>query len=111
MSRTLCKPTLEPSAVRGTKLQEDETHSRALKLFWTRTKPHMRMSGGRNELMCAVMSGIPGIAVMSLSETMLPAAWTPASVRAARARETWQEVPQPKYKVVAARETVRLTLL
>jgi hypothetical protein len=33
----------------------------------------------------------PGSSVDSLRETTLPDAWTPASVRAAREKETWAE--------------------
>jgi hypothetical protein len=36
--------------------------------------------------MRAAMSGTPGTSIIILRETTFPAAWTPASVRAARAR-------------------------
>lgn len=37
------------------------------------------------------MSRTPGIVIIILSDTTLPAAWTPASVLAARAKPTWEQ--------------------
>ena len=51
---------------------------------------HIRISGGSSSLMRATKSGTPGLSLMSFMETTFPAAWTPASVLAARPRLTWR---------------------
>lgn len=63
-----------------------KSHVLALKLFCVRIIDHSLIVGGRKELICATRSGTPGTSIMTLMLTTLPAAWTPASVRAARWR-------------------------
>lgn len=46
------------------------------------------ISGGSSSFIRATRSGTPGMALMSFIDTTFPAAWTPASVRAARASLT-----------------------
>ena len=52
------------------------------------TYPQTRIAGGSCSLMDVTRSSTPGIVMIILRETTFPTAWTPASVRAARASPT-----------------------
>lgn len=70
-------------------LEGRNAHVRALNEFCTRTMRQTRTSGGRSSLTASTISRTPGIWVINLRDTRFPAACTPASVRAARARPTF----------------------
>jgi hypothetical protein len=105
--------TLRQLDVPKTALKQRKTDDRALKLPITRCHPHILISGGNSSFTLAVRASgdsNPGTSVINLSETLrhtrtyqrshppeqwnqvshtLPAALTPASVRAALPRSTF----------------------